>query len=67
METSDGKIKLANALDAFAKDSLLHAYLCKTQCYDTGIKSELFRTEVAFTLAHPELKDVARKILEDFK
>lgn len=63
----EGEIKLAHALETFAKKSKLHAYHSETECYDTGLKTELLKTEIAFSLQHPELKETARQILKDFK
>lgn len=66
-QNTDGEIKLAHALASFAKKSPLYAYHSETMCYDTGLKTELLKTEIAFSLEHPELKSTAREILKDFK
>lgn len=62
-EGGEGEIKLANALNAYAKEHKLNAYACESVHFDTGTKIDLFKAEVAFTLSDPELGDKARDFL----
>jgi UTP--glucose-1-phosphate uridylyltransferase len=63
----DSELKLAHALNAYAKDRPLNALAARTRYYDTGTKIDLLRTEVAFSLAHPELGRDARTLLSEWK
>lgn len=60
---TEGELKLAYALNDFARERGLHAWECIAAHYDTGTKIDLFKAEVAFTLVHPELGEAAQKIL----
>jgi UTP--glucose-1-phosphate uridylyltransferase len=60
----DGELKLANALNLYAKDQPLNALEPHTRHYDTGTKLDLLKAEVAFSLRHPDLKDRAREAIE---
>lgn len=64
LENGEGELKLAHALNAYAKEHPLNACAAKTKHYDTGTKADLLRAEVVFSLAHPDLKDSARSIIE---
>jgi len=59
LERDEGELKLAHALNMFAKEHTLLACAVRTKHYDTGTKIDLLKAEVAFSLAHPELKDKA--------
>lgn len=61
---NDEEIKLANALRDYAKDNDLQAYACKNRHFDTGNKLDLFKTEVIFTLKHPELRPYVKSALK---
>ena len=65
LDGGEGELKLAHALDAYAKDKALNACATRTRHYDTGTKIDLLKAEVAFSLAHPELKDKARGAIAD--
>lgn len=63
--SGSGELKLANALDVYARERTLLACVPQTRHYDTGTKLDLFKAEVAFTLSHPELADGARKAIKE--
>ena len=67
LQGGEGELKLAYALNAYASERVLNACIPNTKHYDTGTKAELFKTEVAFSLAHPELGGTARAILQEIK
>lgn len=48
-KNGDEELKLAHALNLFAKENPLDAYECKQPHYDTGTKEDLFKTEALFT------------------
>ena len=62
-ELNEGELKLAHALNRFAKRSKLEALKCKTPHFDTGTKHSLLETELRFSLEHPELQEIAKRIL----
>lgn len=62
-QNNSGEWRLADALNNYAKEHTLNACICRTTLYDTGKKPQLFKAEVAFSLAHPELKEVANEYL----
>jgi UTP--glucose-1-phosphate uridylyltransferase len=64
LKGGSGELKLSNALNAFAKENLLYACAARTKHYDTGTKLDLLKAEIAFSLAHPDLKDKARQAIE---
>lgn len=67
LQGREGELKLAHVLDVYAREQVLNACVPHTKHYDTGTKAELFRTEIAFSLEHPELGDTARTILQEIK
>lgn len=64
LEDGGGELKLAHALDLYAKDRPLNALTSHTRHYDTGTKIDLLKAEIAFSLVHPDLKDRAREALK---
>jgi UTP--glucose-1-phosphate uridylyltransferase len=60
-----GELKLAHALDRYAKDHVLQAFAPRTRHYDTGTKIDLLRAELAFSLAHPDLAKHAREAIRE--
>lgn len=63
LEGSAGELKLAHALNAFAKDKTLLACVAQTPHYDTGTKADLLKAEIVFSLVHPDLKGTARSVI----
>ena len=63
----ENEIKLANALSEYAQAYPLYAYECKNKHYDTGTKIDLLKTELLFTLAHPEFGTHMRHLIKELK
>ena len=63
-EGDKNEIKLANALSEYAQDYPLNAYECKNKHYDTGTKIDLLKTELVFSLTHPEFGVHLRRFLK---
>jgi len=64
LDGGEGELKLAHALNAYASEHPLNALAAHTRHYDTGTKADLLRAEIAFSLAHPDLKEVAHAELK---
>lgn len=64
LKDGTGELKLANALDLYAKERTLLACVPQTRHYDTGTKLDLLKAEVTFALRHPEFKERASEVIE---
>lgn len=65
LKGSTKELKLADALNLYAKDQTLLACAPQTRHYDTGTKLDLLKAEITFALYHPELKDTAHTIIKE--
>lgn len=62
-----GEVRLADALNAYAKDMPLDAYACDGKIQDTGNKLDFLKATVTFGLAHSEYGKPLRSFLKSLK
>ncbi|PIT92421.1 MAG: UTP--glucose-1-phosphate uridylyltransferase [Candidatus Harrisonbacteria bacterium CG10_big_fil_rev_8_21_14_0_10_42_17] len=63
----NGEVKLAHALNDFAKTNKLYAYECSGQIQDTGNKLDFLKATVNFALKNKELGKPFKKFLKSLE